>query len=127
MSAYVLRRHREETYASKSARRATARLVKALGPALVHERKWRPSQEKALEPTRLQATTLRYPARRSLNLTPFSAFGQDFAQFNLRHLPRHRPNTHILSVGAVVFTRPKLSRGIKESDPQGARVPSLGL
>lgn len=42
MSVYVLRRHREETSASKSARRATTRLVKALGPALVHERKWLP-------------------------------------------------------------------------------------
>lgn len=42
MSVYVLRRHREEATASKSARRATARLVKALGPALVHERKWLP-------------------------------------------------------------------------------------
>lgn len=42
MSAYLLRRHREETTASKPARRATARLVKALGPALVYERKWLP-------------------------------------------------------------------------------------
>lgn len=42
MSVYILRRHREETSASKSARRANARLVKALGPALVHERKWIP-------------------------------------------------------------------------------------
>lgn len=38
MSAYVLRRHREET----PSRKATKRLVKALGPALVHERKWIP-------------------------------------------------------------------------------------
>lgn len=42
MSVYVLRRHREEKHASKSARKATKRLVKALGPALVYERKWRP-------------------------------------------------------------------------------------
>lgn len=42
MSAYVLRRHREEKSASKSSRKATKRLVKALGPALVHERKWLP-------------------------------------------------------------------------------------
>lgn len=42
MSVYILRRHREETSATKAARRATKRLVKALGPALVHERKWLP-------------------------------------------------------------------------------------
>lgn len=42
MTAYMLRRHREEKAASKAARKANARLVKALGPALVHERKWLP-------------------------------------------------------------------------------------
>ncbi|MEY6434792.1 DUF3800 domain-containing protein [Corynebacterium pseudotuberculosis] len=42
MSAYVLRRYREEKTASKAVRKANARLVKALGPALVHQRKWRP-------------------------------------------------------------------------------------
>ncbi|MCQ9344157.1 DUF3800 domain-containing protein [Corynebacterium kozikiae] len=42
MCAYVLRRHREETYASKPIRRTTTRLRNALGPALVHERKWLP-------------------------------------------------------------------------------------
>lgn len=42
MSAYILRRHREEIHAGKSSRKATARLVKALGPALVHQRKWLP-------------------------------------------------------------------------------------
>ncbi|MEJ4098775.1 DUF3800 domain-containing protein [Corynebacterium mastitidis] len=42
MSVYVLRRHREETSASKAAWRATARLVAALGPALVHQRTWLP-------------------------------------------------------------------------------------
>lgn len=42
MSAYILRRDREELSASKSARKATKRLVKALGPALVHQRKWKP-------------------------------------------------------------------------------------
>ncbi|WP_331875111.1 DUF3800 domain-containing protein [Corynebacterium pseudotuberculosis] len=36
MSAYVLRRYREEKTASKAVRKANARLVKALGPALVH-------------------------------------------------------------------------------------------
>ncbi|MDY5785838.1 DUF3800 domain-containing protein, partial [Corynebacterium sp.] len=35
MAAYILRRDREEKTASKSARRATARLVKALGPSVV--------------------------------------------------------------------------------------------
>lgn len=42
MSVYVLRRHREDTTSGKSARKVNARLVKALGPALVHERKWLP-------------------------------------------------------------------------------------
>lgn len=42
MVAYILRRSREEQHGSKSAKRVTRRLVKALGPALVHERKWIP-------------------------------------------------------------------------------------
>ncbi len=42
MAVYILRRHREENHGSKSAARATRRLMKALGPALVHERKWIP-------------------------------------------------------------------------------------
>lgn len=42
MAAYILRRHREEVSASKAARKASKRLVKAMGPALVYQRKWMP-------------------------------------------------------------------------------------
>lgn len=42
LSVYILRRHREDAAASRSSRRITARLVKALGPAVVHQRKWLP-------------------------------------------------------------------------------------
>ncbi|WP_231699076.1 DUF3800 domain-containing protein [Corynebacterium lujinxingii] len=42
MCVYILRRHREETGASQSARKATRRLVKSLGNAAVHQRKWLP-------------------------------------------------------------------------------------
>ena len=42
MVVYMLRRYREETTASSQSRKAMNRLVKALGPALVHERKWVP-------------------------------------------------------------------------------------
>ncbi len=64
------------------------------------------SPEKALEPTRLQATTFRYPARRDSNVTSFGAFGQDFARSNL-HYPRahHRPGTQGVSAGAMVYPK----------------------
>lgn len=39
---YILRRDREELSVSKKSKRATARLVNALGSALVYERKWIP-------------------------------------------------------------------------------------
>lgn len=42
MSVYILRRYREESSASTAARRANKRLVKALGSALVYQRKWLP-------------------------------------------------------------------------------------
>ncbi|WP_092261139.1 DUF3800 domain-containing protein [Corynebacterium cystitidis] len=42
MSAYILRRYREETGGSKAGRKVTKRLVKALGSAVVHQRKWLP-------------------------------------------------------------------------------------
>lgn len=42
MAVYALRRYREGLSASKASRKATGRLVKALGPALVHQRKWIP-------------------------------------------------------------------------------------
>lgn len=42
MSAYILRRHREENFASASSRKTTRRLVRALGDAVVYERKWIP-------------------------------------------------------------------------------------
>lgn len=42
MCVYILRRHREETGASASAQKAARRLVKSLGDAVVHQRKWLP-------------------------------------------------------------------------------------
>ncbi len=42
MTAYILRRYREENDSSKSVKRATKRLRKALGDAMVYERKWIP-------------------------------------------------------------------------------------
>lgn len=42
MAVYILRRQREEPFASKSARKANNRLVKALGSAVVYQRKWVP-------------------------------------------------------------------------------------
>ncbi|MHD0142291.1 DUF3800 domain-containing protein [Corynebacterium diphtheriae] len=42
MAAYILRRHMEEDKATKSSRKATNRLVKSLGKAVVYQRKWLP-------------------------------------------------------------------------------------